>query len=431
MNRGTLRLAETAVIGAAALAVQACASIPRAAAPPASPAGVTVARQAANQEKVVTESLVIETLELGAIIKGPSTFRARVTNRTSAPMSVGLDLRAEAGFWLRAWQKQFRFEIPPAETRAVEATYEVLDLTPRSVLRVRFGRAQPLDGGQTNVVDLAMDRRYMVGEGNPAARDMAAEFRELRTEHLDIYASRGSVADAEIAHIAAEREAGLRNVATLLDVEPKGRVRLVFYADAVSKTRDTGHIGVGLARGDTVVEILNAETRLNPFHELTHVLASQVGDPPALFREGFAVYASERLGSKALDELGYPGATADEAACQLVQNRRAVPLRQLFGYEEIGSEATQPRVAYPQAASVVKYLIEVSGFDRFRRAYGTLLNGDDPDRIKRNEGLFTEIYGQSLDDVERAWQRRLSCSGFAGQLMKSWPNKAYNRRRLR
>lgn len=415
MNRWTLRLAKTALIGGAALAVPACASMPRTAAPPASTVGVAAARQAASQERVVTESVVIETLELGAIIKGPNTFRARVTNRTSAPMAVGLDLRAEAGFWLRNWQRQFRFEIPPAETQAVEATYEFFDLTPHSVLRVRLGRAQPLDGGYTSVADLVLDRRYTVGQGNPAARDIEAEFRELRTEHLDIYASKGSVAEAEITRIAAEREEGLRNVASLLDTRPKGRVRLVFYADGVSKTRDTGHIGVGVARGDTIVEILNAETRLNPFHELTHVLASQVGNPPALFREGFAVYVSERLGSKALDEFGYPGATIDETACRLVRNGRATPLRQLFRYEEIGSETTQPRVAYPLSASVVKYLIEVSGLDRFRKAYGSLLNGDDPDRVKRNERTFTEIFGQSLDDVERAWQGRLSCPGSQAQ----------------
>jgi hypothetical protein len=392
------------------MGVQARATAPRSAAPRLDVVTVETAREAAGRERAVTESLIVEKLELGAIVAGPNTFRARITNRTAGPMSVGLDLRAEAGLWFGNWQHQFRFEIAPGRTQVVEATYEFPNIAPEAVLRVRVGRAQPRDSGGFEVVDLALNRRYAVGEGNPAARDMTASFPELHTEHLDLYASKGSLAEAQISRIASEREEGLRKIAELLDVRPKGRIRLVFYADGVSKLRDTGHTGAGLARGNDIVEIYNAETRVDPFHELTHVLARQVGDPPALFNEGLAVYVSERLGSHALDSLGHPGATIDQAACELVQSGRVVPLRQLFSYEEIGSEATEPRVAYPHAASVVKYLIEVTGLGPFRKAYATLVNSDDPEQIRQNERIFADLFGQSLDQVERAWRQRLSCS---------------------
>ncbi len=371
-------------------------------------------RKAASRERVETATVIVERLELGEARRGVNTLRARVTNRSIAPLSIGIDLRTIPGLWFRAWQRQYQFEIAARQTRVVEAPYELYGVTPDAILRVRVGRPRPVETGGIDVVDLVFERRYPVGRGNPAAG--MTEFRELHTDHLDLYASRGSPADGEIVRIASEREDGLRRILDVLAVQPAGRIRIVLYGDAETKRRDTGHTGAGWARGNNIVEVYDQETRLDPFHELTHVLSRQMGDPPALLSEGLAVYVSERLGSGpgALDTLGHPGKGVDQAVCDLAAAGRLVPMGTLLRHEEIGSDASEPWVAYPQAASFVKHLVGAFGLERFRQAYGILVNGGGSVQAGRNEEAFVRVFDQPLDEVERGWRRSLACSSPPG-----------------
>jgi hypothetical protein len=255
-----------------------------------------------------------------------------------------------------------------------------------------------------------VERLYPLGHGNPAAFDPHTFFDILRTETLDIFARKGSLAQSRIHLIAAERERGLREIEEVLGVRFDRRIRLVFYPDSATKTQETGHVGAGFASGGTIVEIYNAETQLDPYHEIAHLVAGQLGNPPALFNEGFATYISERLGAAALRYLGHPGKTVTQAVCDLAASGQLIPLAELFRFLEIGSEESRPPVAYPQAGSVVKYLIEVIGLVPFREAYSVLVSSDEPGRIQENEEAFARIFGESLREVERAWRNSLECS---------------------
>lgn len=391
----------------------ACAATSPPGSPGASTGSVEAVRRAAKRERAATKSMIVERLDLGALVKGPNRFGVTIMNRTGKTISVGIDLRAEAGLWFRSWQRQFAFTVAGGRRQSIRATYRFFDITPAAVLRVRVGRAEPVAGG-LQITDVALDRSYAVGEDNPAARGVKDSFHEFRTEHLDLFVSRAFPADTDIAQIASERENALRMLVALLEIQPQRRIRVVLYADAVSKTRDTGHTGAGLTRGDNIIEIYNPKTRPDPFHELTHVLAGQVGSPPALFSEGLAVYVSERLGRRALDTLGHQGAAIDDVACDLLTSGHSVPLQVLLRYNEIGSKTSAPRVAYPLAASLVKYLVEVEGIARFLEVYGALVNSDQAEQLQRNEGVFAEMVGRSLGEVERGWRQHLGCSPSPG-----------------
>jgi hypothetical protein len=364
----------------------------------------------AYRERLTADSLLIDHVELGSAGLGQNTFRARITNLTNRRVAVGLDLRTIPGLWLvAAWQNQFAIEIPPRGTRAVEEQYQFRRLSPEAVLRVRIGGVKYTADARPLVTPVLLERRYPVGRGNPAAFDPRASFDLVQTEHLDIYVGRGSLAQSRIQLIEAERENGLRLIEEILGVRLTTRIRLVFYPDSATKTRETGHIGNGFASDGSIVEIYNAETQLNPYHEIAHIVGGQLGDPPALFDEGFATYVSERLGTPALRSLGHADAKIDDVVCRVATTSGLIPVPQLFRFTEIGSAASRAAIAYPEAASLVKYLIELRGLALFREAYRTLRSTDDSAEVAANEEAFARIFGESLAAIEASWRRYLAC----------------------
>lgn len=197
-------------------------------------------------------------------------------------------------------------------------------------------------------------------------------------------------------------------IAKLLGASPPA-IDLVFYETHEAKTMDTGHRGMGRASGTTIVEICTESSRVDPYHELVHIIVGQIGNPLALFREAVAVYMSELLGANALDGLLDPdvlkvsGGRIDEAVKYLRRKDELWPMSMLFSFAEIGSEASRPNVSYAQAASFVKYLWETRGKTAFPEAYASLETPCDPDAIERNERKFERIFGLTLAEAEAEW----------------------------
>jgi hypothetical protein len=364
---------------------------------------------AARLEVVETPDLRVWDLDLGDARTGPNTLRVAVMNRTARRYHLGLDLRTEPGFWYHPnWQRAYRFDLHPHEVRLIHAPYEFTRLSTEGALRVRLGRVED-DEGSLVMADRLFEAWYQLGRGNPAAHDPAEAFERLVTEHFEIYAWRGSAAARDLSEIASRRETALGEVAAELGAQVGDRIRLILYPDSATKTQETGHVGAGWAWGSTIVEVYAEPATLDLYHELVHVVARRLGDPPALFSEGYAVYLSERLGADALQHLGHPGMPVDAVACGFARQGDLIPLDSLFGFTEIGSAASRPSIAYAQAASVVKYLVERYGVESFRRVYGALENSDDPVGIGGNTATFAALYGRGLDQVEREWRQRLGC----------------------
>jgi len=230
------------------------------------------------------------------------------------------------------------------------------------------------------------------------------------TEHFDIYFFKDSTTAKEIDRIAEQRDKGYRETCRFLGRDSDVRIRLIFFEDAKRKQRETGHQGAGWAVGTTIVEVYNEKEKLNPYHEAVHILMGPYGSPPAAFNEGFAVYMSERLGAPALSAMGGGQLSVYRRARELKENNEWIPLEELLTYTEIGSKESRPLVAYPEAASFVKFLIETYGKDKFLRAYKDLQNSSIEDVQEHNKDTLEKIYGKPLRELEKEWEKAFSNS---------------------
>ena len=293
-----------------------------------------------------------------------------------------------------------------------------LNLRPESVTSMKMGESAILNaryGSQPWKIYFVMeDGRWKIrimkqgkhDRGDWQAR-LLPKMRKRITKHFDIFCHKGSTAEKEIDKIAEQKEKGFREICRFLGKDSNMRIRMIFFEDGATKYSETGHQGAGWAFGNTVVEIYNEKQRLDPYHETTHVLMRPYGAPPALFNEGLAVYMSERLGAHALDAMGGGESSVHERVGKLDSKGELIPLEELFTYTEIGSGESNPPVAYPEAASFVKFLVETYGKERFLKAYRTLRNSNDKTTQQQNVKALEIIYGKSLDELKTEWKSTL------------------------
>jgi hypothetical protein len=231
------------------------------------------------------------------------------------------------------------------------------------------------------------------------------EMEKRSTKHFDIYYFKNSTAAKEIDKIAEQKDKGFREICKLLGKDSDIRIRLVLFEDGLTKHAETGHQGRGWAYGNTIVEVYNEQEQLDPYHETTHVLMRPLGNPPALFNEGFAVYMSERLGAHALDDLSGGTATIYERAGELKSKNEWIELEELITYDEIGSPGSRPPIAYAEAACFVKFLIDKYGEDKFLQAYETLKNSNSKVVHWTNKMALQKIYGKQLYELKKEWEK--------------------------
>jgi len=220
------------------------------------------------------------------------------------------------------------------------------------------------------------------------------------TKHFDVYYFKESTAAREIDQIADQKDEGFQDICRFLGKDSDVRIRLVLFEDGRTKHAETGHQGRGWAYGSTIVEVYNEQEKLDPYHETTHVLMRPFGNPPALFNEGFAVYMSERLGTNALKDLGGGLSTIYQRVRELKSKDQWIEFEELITYTEIGSRESRPHIAYAEAASFAKFLIDEYGKAKFLLAYKELENSGSRIVHLRNKRTLQQIYGKSLSELE-------------------------------
>lgn len=292
-----------------------------------------------------------------------------------------------------------------------------LGLRPESVTSMRMGESATLNAShasQTFIIDFVMEdgqwkirniRMKSGGDRGDWQARLLPKMRKRITKHFDIFCYKGSTAEKDIDKIAEQRDRGFREICRFLGKDSDVRIRMILFADAATKYSHTGHQGAGWAFGNTVVEIYNEKQKLDPYHETAHILMGPYGSPPALFNEGFAVYISERLESHALAAMKVGESSIYERVRELSGKGELIGLEELLTYTEIGSGKTNPPVAYPEAASFVKFLIDTYGKERFLKAYRTLRNSNDKAMQQQNVKALETIYGKSLDELNNEWKR--------------------------
>jgi hypothetical protein len=247
--------------------------------------------------------------------------------------------------------------------------------------------------------------RLFVGQEPDWQARLLPKMRKRTAKHFDIFCFKGSTAEKEIDKIAERRDRGFREICRFLGKDSDVRIRMILFEDAATKYSHTGHQGAGWATGNMVVEIYNEKQKLNPYHETAHILTGPYGSPPALFNEGFATYISERWGSNTLAAMGGGESSIYERVRELNGKGELIPLEELLTYTEIGSGRSNPTVAYPEAASFVKFLIDTYGKDKFLKAYRTLRRSGDKSVQQQNVEALQGIYGKSLDELKNEWKR--------------------------
>ena len=336
-------------------------------------------------------------------------FRALVTNTSDTSATIVLDLRAVAGQWSPLGSRRtFTFVLSPREQKRIEAWYVPGRLTIETTVRATF-QMPARDSQPPSLEDVIFLRWYAVGATSRAAVDLGAGFVEKRTEHLLLLAAPRTPAARDLNRLAAERESAVATIAGVLGTNFRGRVRMVFYPDSAAKANAIGHIGMGLAFDRNIVEIYTDRQHLDPFHELTHIIAEDQGHPPAVFDEGLATYMTERLGGDALEYLGHPKVKIGAAVCALRASHRFIPLDSILHYTDIGPKGTFGEISYPEAASFVQYLVETRGLPQFRAAYRRLQGGSDASRWRANVSVLGELYGMSVQKLEESWISSLRC----------------------
>ncbi len=295
-------------------------------------------------------------------------------------------------------------------------TDQLLELTPQAVGRrgdewgltatrggetwlitfVRKGGTWKIDGIGGYVPFIALSRQEQLALLLP-------RLEKRSTEHFDIYYMKDSTAQRELDAIVRRREEGYRRISEFIGRDAGRRITLVLFEDMATKLRWTAHQGMGLAEGNLIVEVYGPEGRLDPYHETAHILMGPVGSPPALFNEGFATYMSELMGEEPLRNLGGGDASLYARVRALKAGGEWIPLAELFGYTEIGSQKSRPHIAYAEAGAFVKFLVETYEKDRFLDAYARLTNSSDPEIHQRNLETLEAIYGLPLAELDRRW----------------------------
>lgn len=219
------------------------------------------------------------------------------------------------------------------------------------------------------------------------------------SKHITIYYYDGSLSQSETEQILNIRELAYHLIANYFKIEEKIQVNIYLFPDEKTKLKVTGHKGYGWAFENNIVEVYNDEIRVDPYHELVHIIGNKIAKPDALIDEGIAVHLSQKYGQNPFSKiLGYPDKSINQILKILLKNNSRIPLKKLFGYKNIG-EAKNGKLAYCQSGSFVNFLIGKYGKKKFLELYASYGNNDELSAAEK----FESIYGFSLEAAENRW----------------------------
>jgi hypothetical protein len=132
-------------------------------------------------------------------------------------------------------------------------------------------------------------------------------------------------------------------------------------------------------------------------HEVVHLLTSGWGSPVALVNEGLAVAFQIDPARDLIPR--WSGVALHDLTRQFRQQGRFVPLAGLI--ETASWRNQDANVAYPESGSFMRWLIDEYGLDRVRALYARAAGPNEAAASVR--AAFAAVYGQSLDELERAW----------------------------
>ncbi|MGB9722419.1 MAG: hypothetical protein ACP5OO_05875 [Chloroflexia bacterium] len=198
----------------------------------------------------------------------------------------------------------------------------------------------------------------------------------------------GSAAARDMSTITVAVEEAFAGVAGRLGVSSPEPLEIYFLSRVIGQG--------GYAYGQVAVSYLDRhyaglDLRLVLRHEIVHVLDARLFQvyPPALLREGLAVYLSGGH---------YKEEPIPRRAAALLPTGRYIPLETLAG----DFYAQQHEVAYLEGAALIAYLVDTYGWEHFLRFYASFEKDLDP--VPALEQALEENFGRGREETEEAFR---------------------------
>ncbi len=192
-----------------------------------------------------------------------------------------------------------------------------------------------------------------------------------------------------------------KRMGALLGAEVDSPVKVFYYKSASdmqaaaipqSETPDTGVITLGeVVFSDTALVSDDVAPLDILRHELTHIVLRQavkgaLVDIPAWLEEGTAVYAQNSL-------LG----GVESALKAAIDHNEPFSIRSLTS-SSVGGQGTSVSLFYGESWSIVSFLIDKFGPDKFAQLFAVLREG------KTTDEALQRVYGFDQDGLENAWR---------------------------
>ncbi len=228
--------------------------------------------------------------------------------------------------------------------------------------------------------------------------DNRFEWQSLSEENLTLWYYSGSDSDLRLTLQTAVE--GLQRIEDLLDAEVDFPVKVFLYATAEdmqgasyhSKDKPSGIVTLGeVPFVDTALVSADYDPLDVLRHELAHIVTRQAvkgpfSDMPAWLDEGTAVHAQSRLLSS--------GESALELA---IRGNNVLSVRSMTSSSLTGS-AGNVSLFYAEAGTVVSFLIDTQGEEKFAQLFAVLKEGTTIDKA------LQAVYGFDQDGLENAWR---------------------------
>lgn len=225
--------------------------------------------------------------------------------------------------------------------------------------------------------------------------DIRFEWEKLEAGNLSVYYYTGDDSAAQALHDVGVQ--ALADAEALLDVQVPFPVNVWIYdsredmqpaLQRTSPTYESGIITLGVRVASDTVLVLGDVSYDTLRHELTHVVTAVAGDSafgslPAWIDEGTAVHSQQ-------DKGGY-----QDAIEEAIDDGEVLSI---FEITAAPGEADKVSLFYGQSWSIVSFLIDTYGQEKFARVFVEVKSGELLD-----DALET-VYGFDQDGLENAWR---------------------------
>lgn len=237
-----------------------------------------------------------------------------------------------------------------------------------------------------------------------------------KTDNFNIYYITGSYAETHLDEVIRKEEELLQNLEKYLGVDNSENINLYLYPSLALKKKEWGGKSPWCARYEGR-KIIYTYTNEFPFiathHEETHILCFKWGKPSsyiegqtlistASFYEGLAMHTQSKFFNQyfykySLNAKPPQGLTLHQAIKPDIENNSAPLTKDILMYKGYTTKLKNGA----QLGSIVTFLIEIYGLDRFKKLFISL---SEEKSQQENEDVFTEVYGKTIGKVDAEWR---------------------------